>query len=292
MSVWGVELYDNDITVDLRDLFRDFARYPLAAADLLQVVTACFPCALDPEDNNYTSFWLAAADQYYAYGIDDPVVRDRAMDIIHSNADLDLHESMGIGSSLKYRAKMLASLEEKLSSPNPKPKKRNLLKRPEAWAFDEGDLIAYPSVSALPFSRFTKRLTGGWDPDGWSSFAVLIRFRILDFFPVYLIAALGEFGQAPPGPELLSASKLLFHPVLVTHSSQDPKRMELEKVAQFTIDEQAIYANFEPGRPPLGSRPELLANALVILTAPVGRPDPLDLHLFMNRGRARPYLVM
>ena len=292
MSVWGVELYDNDITVDLRDLFRDFARYPLAAADLLQIVTACFPASADPEDKNYTSFWLAAADQYHTYGIDDPTVFERALDIIRSGADLELHESFGIGSSIKYRARMLTALEEKLSKPNPKAKKRNLLKRPEAPAFDEGDVIAYPSVSALPFSRFTKRLTGGWDPDGWSSFAVLVRFHIHDFFPIYLIGALGEYGRVPPGPELLSAAKLPFYPVLVTHSSQDPKRMGLERVAQFSIDEQAIQANFEPGRPPLGSRPELLANALVALTAPVGMAGPMDLRLFMSRGRARPFLVM
>ena len=285
MGVWGAGLYANDVTADLRSVFRDLARLPISTEDLIQRLTGIFSDAASPEDELYTSFWLATADLLHAYGFDAPLIYTRALDMIGSGKDLNLHRELGLSKrDLQRREKELRKLAAKLSNPNPKPRNRRVLLKPEAWVFCEGTLVAYPTNQGDPVNPYLpERYLVDWVADGWGAFVVLGRDRLYDFFAVYLIAILPPLGSSEPDVQMIMAQEnSICVAALVTVPSSHPRRMRIRELATFGVKQSAVESHFVPGTPPFDFRPRVLADALYLDAPGYSSKPGLDPHKFVD----------
>jgi hypothetical protein len=86
------------------------------------------------------------------YGLDGSLVYAEALQIISSGADLALHQPVGMSArALRQRA-------------HPKPRKRKVRCKPEAWRFEEGTVVAYPTTANQPINPpYTPSGDGGLD---------------------------------------------------------------------------------------------------------------------------------
>ena len=285
MSVWSPGLYGNDVTADLKNVFRDLVRVPLGTDELIQQLTTIFAGPCNVEDEMYTSFWLATADLLHTYGVDAPLIYTQALDIIASGADLDVHQRLGLSArDQQRRAQELQRLAAKLAQPNPKPRNRRLLAEPEPWLFDEGAVIAYPTRENQPINPYmAKRFLADWVADGWGSFVVLGHDRIYGFLAVYLIAVLPPLGRSEPDlPSIISHRDLTCVAALVTVPSIHPKKMHLKRLGSLLLRQAEIEAHFVPGTPPFDFRPEILANALYMHVPSYPPDQQLELARFVE----------
>lgn len=123
MGAWGIGLYSSDFALDLRGSVKAVARLPFEPDRLLEFLCAAEPAAANnPEDSDYTIFWLTVADQFAKRGIDCARARDRALAIIADGADLAAMAALGMDEkSLVKRRAMLEQLRER-TRPLLKPK--------------------------------------------------------------------------------------------------------------------------------------------------------------------------
>lgn len=287
MGVWASGLYGNDVTADLTNVFKDLVRLPLDADELIQHLTGIFSGPANTGDERHTSFWLATADLFHRYGIAAPSINERALDIIDSGKDLEMHRELGLSErDLQLRAKALQRLAAKLSQPNERPRNRRLLKEPEPWVFDEGAFIAYPTSQGEPVNPYMpKRQMVHWEEDGWGAFVILGRDRIYGYIAVYLIAVLPPLGPSPPDIRTIIADEnTTCVASLVTIPSSHPKKMHLREFGRCPVKRHAIESHFLPGTPPFDFRPQILANALYI-DVPNRYPyNHLQLQRFLDLG--------
>ena len=98
MGVWNPGLYSGDFALDLRSAIRAIARLPEDGDRLLDILCGTEPAAANnPQDEDHTTFWLVAADQFARRGI----VSDRA-DVLSRSSSVDASRpALGaMGSSL------------------------------------------------------------------------------------------------------------------------------------------------------------------------------------------------
>jgi hypothetical protein len=80
MGVWGSGLYSGDFAGDLRAAIRAVSRLPFEADRLVEILSSIEPgAANNSDDNDHTTFWLVAADQFAKRGIACERVRDKAL---------------------------------------------------------------------------------------------------------------------------------------------------------------------------------------------------------------------
>ena len=140
MGAWGTAIFSDDTAADTRDAFTDFVAEGLSADDATaRLVAESADILADEEEANV--FWLAIAGTQWKLGRLIDSVRDRALKIIDSGADLRRWQDNRT-SEINQRKKHLAKLREQLLAPQPKQKKLKPFKK-SATDFRPGDVAVF-----------------------------------------------------------------------------------------------------------------------------------------------------
>lgn len=211
MGAWGPGLYSCDVALDLKADIAAMVRLPIDTEAIVARVRALWPCAEDPDDEDYTDFWLVLADQLHGYGIAHGPTLERAREIVESGADLAVKKSLEMApGDLNKRAAALAKVAAKLARPHTKPRSRRLLRAPEPFTFEVGACVAYPSQDGNAPNTFMRQsdIDRMFTPNGWGAFIVLGRAHKLAFFARHLVARLAVPPKAKPSRESCATSRL------------------------------------------------------------------------------------
>ena len=139
MGAWGVGLYQDDVTCDVRSDYVNRLKVGLsnidATKDLIELNSDFIE---DPDDGPL--FWLALADTQWKYGRLLPEIKEIALEYIRSGTDLEKWKENK--KQYEKRKKVLDELEERLNSPMPPEKKvSKLVIRKAKWKI--GDVLLY-----------------------------------------------------------------------------------------------------------------------------------------------------
>lgn len=145
MGVWGYKLYQNDLSLDVRDEFQEMYRDGKKAEEITEKLLEEYRGMIgDPTEEPL--FWFALADIQWKCGVLMPEVREKAFYWMEHDRSMECCQPLGITENvelqLKHRKKVLEQLKEKLLSPQPpvrKQPKRSVYICP--WAI--GDVFAY-----------------------------------------------------------------------------------------------------------------------------------------------------
>jgi hypothetical protein len=265
---WGPGLYENDYAADLRDDIQDMVRAPWDGARLVAWVLERYRSGDDPTDEWWDAqVWLVIADLFWLYGIDYPPAMEMGRRVIAEGADLAGYRRLGSGEErLKERAAVLDGLAARWRTPNPKPRPRRMLTRPEPFLLRVGDCLVYPLRQGEPRNVYVEprqedRFYGGpWTPDGWGAACVLARWYWYDVFARYLVAVLRYEGAAKPELADFTGLSILSYSTsnsgthrgvdVVSVTRQHLRRMGVEVVGRLAISDGAVLWEFPPDKPP------------------------------------------
>jgi hypothetical protein len=212
MGTWSVTLYGNDAAADIRGDLKDVLRAPLDEAGILAALTKAHPGLSDKTDEEYCDLWLAVADQLHAHGVAAPAVLATATTIIDTGLDLDMKRSLGMDDrSLARRAKLLNELRARWARPHPKPLKRRIQSKPDAFVFEAGDCVAYPvSKSGATINPYFAKAEDDrqWAHDGFGAMAVLTRGHQHGVFAWYAVARLSLRSASLPALDECAAAMI------------------------------------------------------------------------------------
>ncbi len=189
MGTWGSGLYSNDMAADLRPLVNTALKLPLTIDEIVDlIVNQERQVALDPNDEDYTTFWLVLADLIWKSGDRSTRVFGQAIAIIDDGRDLRMCEILGMGDSdLKKRAKALHRLKIRLAKVN-EGNKRKALSKPIVQLFSVGDLLRFPvderDQAANPYFP-VKHLESTFVPVSEKSCVIVEVGMAFEFFPWY-----------------------------------------------------------------------------------------------------------
>ncbi len=139
MGCWGVKLYEDDITLDVRNEYIEKLKKGINDKKINDEMIQSFK--MHENDSDVISlYWFALADTQWDYGRLDDLVKEKAIYYLTSKVDLvrwedDLKQ-------YKLRKKVLERLEVKLNKPQPK-KKRPRSKKNYQCPWEVGDVYAY-----------------------------------------------------------------------------------------------------------------------------------------------------
>ena len=208
MGAWGVGLYQCDEAADLKAAFTEDAKLPIATEELVDRLSTAHALGAEPDE---TDGWLALADQLHRYGLEHEPTFATARQIITSGADLRAKQDLDMTPrDLEKRAKVLDALLEAWAKPHPKPRKRKMMKGPEDFIFEVGDVWVMPAMQGAPLPFFWHQydettISDHYKPDGWAGFVVFDRWLYDTFFARYLIAVLHLDPGTKPAPEAIPA---------------------------------------------------------------------------------------
>ena len=144
MGKFGASLYDDDVALDVKDIFEsqfENGEDPVKIAEYL-INENMFLIETDPEDEGAV-FWMALADTLHNHGLGDKTILKYAFDSISAN--LELWKKKYPDQIVKrYRA--LKNLDAKLNTPPEKPGEKKK-RKPFRCQWEYGDVFAYPLVS-------------------------------------------------------------------------------------------------------------------------------------------------
>jgi len=137
MGVWGVGLYQDDVTCDVKEEYLNWLR--IGKTNIEATLELIEEGTIDDEDDS-SLFWFALADTQWKYGRLLPEVKEQALKHIESGQNLKRWEENP--SLYKKREKVLEDLKRKLNSPQPPEKKvsKITISKP-IW--DTGDVLLY-----------------------------------------------------------------------------------------------------------------------------------------------------
>lgn len=286
--------------MDLRGTIGAVVRLPFDPDKLVEILSESESAAANnPEDEDHTTFWLVTADQFAKRGIASVRVRDKALAIIDSSADLAMLQKLGMHpSDLRKREKMLNELRERLSAPLPQGS-RTVLKKPQAFLMEIGDILVYPTfggrcINAYAASRDLDRMgtaTPAWTQDGWSAMVLVDRGRAFDFLTWYRPLTITRATVHKPAPDELRDAGMLWRLASPgTCSSVHFKRMEFEKVGALPVDSEKLRRAFPDMRPGIRAAISDISICNHVSVAPytpeVLMPRPGEP---LNFSRRRPY---
>jgi hypothetical protein len=252
MGTTGVGLYANDMAMDLRSTAGAVARLPFDGNRLAEIIVESeASVANNPNDEDYSTFWLVVADQFAKRGIDCARVRETALGIIDSGEDLAMLARRGMkDKDLAKRKTILAELRERIVIPIEPENRRETLKKPQPFLMDVGDLFVYPTSSGKCINSYfkSKDKIAGWKHDGWSAAIIIDRGRAFDFLAWYRPLTLRRAVAEKPTLEQVRAETLLVARHPGTCSAVHFKRLELEKVGTVEIDPEKVAQNFPESR--------------------------------------------
>jgi hypothetical protein len=247
MGSWGVGLYAGDFGADMRGTIRAVSRLPFDAERLAEIVVESEPTsATNPGDEDHTTFWLVLADQFWRRGIASKLATEKALAIIDSGADLDMQRKLGQKEpGLRARARMLAELRAKLTTPPP-GKQRPVLRSAQPYLMDVGDAITYPTCGGRPRNPYASDPNqlkiygpgGGrpWFHDGWGAIVIVDRGRAFGFFAWYRpLVVHPVFGYEEPDMSILERAPWSVE-LAGTCTSLHFRRMQMRKIGAFNID--------------------------------------------------------
>lgn len=247
MGTWGAGLYSSDFAADLKASIKAVARLPFDAPRLLDILRESVgTAAIDPSHEDYTSFWLVAADQFHKRGISSKIAFEAAKRLIDDGADLAMARELGMSESdVKKRSKVLSDLRDTLASPPPK-KKRSTLSKPQPFVMEPGDLFIYPvsksGESQNPYMAGLEHLYD-WKPDKWGAALILRTERAFGFFAWYQPVKLVDPQPQRPTP----TAKMLSNPALNwqlcypgTCSPSHFKRIQFTKLAKLNLNKDRV----------------------------------------------------
>jgi hypothetical protein len=139
MGAWGVGLYQDDVTCDVRSDYVNRLKVGLSNIDATKdLIELNLDFIEDPDDGPL--FWLALADTQWKYGRLLPEIKEIALEYIRSGTDLEKWKENK--KQYEKRKKVLDELEERLNSPMPPEKKVSKLVISKAkWKI--GDVLLY-----------------------------------------------------------------------------------------------------------------------------------------------------
>ena len=115
MGTWGYDIFDNDEANDIRALFEDEMQTRASVAHATAVVLRESKDALDDPESG-PIIWLALAALQLGRGELQPNVRDHALAVIDSDADLKVWEAECKPEDVAGRKRVLEGLRERLTA--------------------------------------------------------------------------------------------------------------------------------------------------------------------------------
>src|SRR5262245_40411383 len=133
MGVWGTSLYSGDFAMDLRGTIGAVLRLPFDVGKLVDILCEHeLTAAMNPDDEDHTTFWLVLADQFVKRGIDSERARSTALAIIDADEDIAALEKLGMKpADIRKRRKMLYEVRARILDKPSAPKPRSTLKNPQ-----------------------------------------------------------------------------------------------------------------------------------------------------------------
>ena len=139
MGTWGVNLYDDDVALDVKGEYIDFLKVGIDSNEATKMLIEIYKDIIEDEEGA-TAFWLALADTQWKYGRLLHEVKDKAIELIDSGTDLELWKENE--KQYKKRQNVLTELKNRLNTEQPKEKKITRLVLQKAnWEI--GDIILY-----------------------------------------------------------------------------------------------------------------------------------------------------
>jgi aspartate carbamoyltransferase regulatory subunit len=154
-----------------------------------------------------------------------------------------------VKADLKKRQKYLDKLKERLLSPIKGTASRALLKEPEPYISDIGDLFIYPTDRGHCINPYMslQMVRENWNHNSWSAATIIDRGRALDYLTWYrAITVLDALEGRPSFEKLQSVRWILRNPG--TLSIDQLKKMELTKIETVQISPKKIN-RFFPSSP-------------------------------------------
>jgi len=139
MGSWGVGIRQDDFVCDVEGIFEDQLKDGKTIGEATRIVHAQFSNSLD-DCYDGPLFWFALADIQWKYGDLDPMVLQRAIEIMDAEAGMDLWGKPS-DKMYKQRKAVLEKFRHKISQPNPKPSRppKRVIRKPK---FKPGDCLS------------------------------------------------------------------------------------------------------------------------------------------------------
>jgi hypothetical protein len=253
MGTWGPGLYSDDLASDVRGLVKSLLRLPFdedRIVEILQQQTSTV--ANNPDDEDYTIFWLALADQFEKRGVSHAPTREKALDIIASGKDLAMLEKRGMkASDLRKRARTLEELRARLLAAPTVSRPRTTLRAPLPYVLETGVLHACPTKGSECINPYIgrKNLDGTpWVHDSYRQFIIVACGKAFGFLPWY--QPIVTIKTVPEKPRLDDVESELWWKLdsPKTCSEKHFKIMEVEALGGVAIDLEKLRGRF-PKRP-------------------------------------------
>lgn len=247
MGVWSTGLYSGDFALDLRSTIKAIARLPYDGDKLVDILCQTETAAANsPEDEDHTTFWLVTADQFAKRGIVSAYASETALKIIDGGGDLAMLEKLGMDAAgLRKRRKILEELRTRIAAPAT-AKPRPILKKPQAYLMDVGDVLVYPTCAGHCINPYfaSKERDRSWKgQDGWSAAVIVDRGRAFEFLVWYRPLTLAAVADKPTLSALRGERLWTFAPA-GTCSASHFRKMELEKIGVLPVDRNKLIQTF------------------------------------------------
>ena len=137
MGVWGVKIYQDDVTLDVRDEYKDKLHRGKTKEEALEEILEDNQETIEDEEES-PLFWIALADTQWNLGRLDEHVKEEAL----KHMEKDLARWKEDEELCEKRRKVLEALKKKLLSPQPEEKKISKYRLyKNEWKI--GDVFAY-----------------------------------------------------------------------------------------------------------------------------------------------------
>ena len=243
MGVWGAGIYSSDYAADLRSMIRAITRLPFDGNRLLEILAETeSDVSQNPNDEDFTSFWLVAADQFHKRGIETDHLFERAKKIIDSNQDLNMAAELGMTSAdLKKRSKILQDLRNKIESPLP-VKSRKTFSKPQPFLLEIGSLFIFPTSGngepINPYMTAEENECCGWKHEKWGAGLVVSRGRAFGYLAWYQAIKLSQTfpkSKKPTIEKLIKARWQLSSPGTLSRSHLKKMKFEILSSLELSV---------------------------------------------------------
>ncbi|MDX8430686.1 MAG: hypothetical protein SNF33_02625 [Candidatus Algichlamydia australiensis] len=251
MGAWGPGLYSNDFACDLKSTIRAVSRLPYEPKKILELLCEMEEdTASNPLNEDYTTFWLVVADQFYKKGIYLKHLNEKAIKIIDKKQDLHMLSDLGMEDrDLKKREKTLQKLKSLLCNQANEPsKKRKTLKAPLPFIMEVGDCFSFPTSNGLALNPYVSKKDAEryynackWKQNGYGLLVVCERGRVLDYLTWYRVLVMDHSPEKKPSfsKELLIENKWsICEPGVFTNAMV--KNCSFEKLGNIQFKEEKL----------------------------------------------------
>jgi hypothetical protein len=299
MGVWGTSLYSGDFAMDLRGTIGAVLRLPFDVDKLVDILCEREPtAAMNPTDEDHTTFWLVLADQFAKRGIDSERARTTAIAIIDADDDIAMLEKLGMKSAdIRKRRKMLDEIRTRILERPGDGKPRKTLKAPQPLVMETGDVLVYPTCGGRNINPYypSKELNvyydrGGprpWTQDGWAAMVIVDCGRAFGFLSWYRAVNVAHAQSEKPLLDSLRGEVLWRLGSPGTCSANHFKKMELDKIGSLSIDQERLKQVFPDLRPGVSAAVQDISIANSMNTAPSVQSWAIPKPGEPAKGRAR-----